>query len=304
METTYNTIVNKTHIASFESVENLPHIIALGQKHTLSELKDDEPKVLLLAIDVQNDFMQDIGSLPVEGSKEDVARLTKWMFDNLNKITQVICSLDCHSIDQIFHANWWKDQQGNPPNPFTIITKQDVLDKKWLPLQHRLEVSITYLEALELNNQKQLCIWPYHCIEGSFGAKLESEFTKMLYFHAAATNSTPKLIYKGQNPTTEMYGIIKAEYDQDNFVNQPILDAIAGYDKIYIAGQASSHCVLASVQQIAEHFIDDPAITSNITLLSDCMSPITGFEKYTQEQFVELQKKYHIKIAPSTSIIL
>lgn len=149
--------------------------------------------------------------------------------------------------------------------------------------------SLEYLKNLEHLGKKQLCIWPYHCLMGTKGAKLESEFTKMLYFHAAARKSTPIFVSKGQNPYTEMYGIIKAEYDTKNEINQNILDAILEYDAIYIAGEASSHCVLESVIQIVEYFSDQRDVTSKITILEDCMSPIAGFEQSTIEQYEMLK---------------
>lgn len=304
MKTTYQEIVQVENIATTNSCENLPQIIALAQNQGISPARNDQKKVLLLAIDIQNDFMQDIGSLPVQGSKEDVARLTKWMYNNMAYLTQVVCSLDCHSIMQIFHANWWVNTAKEHPLPFTIITYQDVLNGTWLPVNGELQASLDYLQNLELNGQKQLCIWPYHCLEGSSGAKLESEFTKMLYFHAQARQNNPKLIYKGQNPYTEMYGIVKAEYDKDGYINQELLDEIQLYDEIYIAGQASSHCVLASLEQILTYFGPESPLNKKITILQDCMSPISGFEKATQEAFEELQQKYGIQIKNSTQVTL
>lgn len=126
----------------------------------------------------------------------------------------------------------------------------------------------------------------------------------MLYFHAAARSTAPQLIYKGQNPYSEMYGIIKAEYDRDQYINDEVLSAVSQFDAIYIAGQASSHCVLASVTQILEYFSDNKELTSRITLLEDCMSPIAGFEDNTRQQFEVLRKRYGIHIRKSTDIVL
>lgn len=304
MRTAYEDIIDVNHIASFESKENITDILKLAHSESLLPASHDKKRTLLLAIDVQNDFMENIGSLAVQGSKGDVQRLTYWMYRNLESLTQVICSLDCHSMVQVFHPIWWIDKGGNPPQPFTIITYQDALAGVWEAANGEIERSLEYLRNLESKGKKQLCIWPYHCLEGTAGAKLESEFTKMLYFHAAARNASPTLIYKGQNPYTEMYGIIKAEYDKEHYVNHAVLDAIREYDAIFIAGEASSHCVLASVVQILEHYADKRSITSRITLLEDCMSPIAGFENNTQQQFEELQEKYGIQIKKSTEVIL
>lgn len=304
MNTAYENIIDVARIASYESKENINDILALAQREHIAPASQDEKRTLLLAIDVQNDFMENIGSLAVQGSKGDVQRLTQWMYRNIESLTQVICSLDCHSMMQIFHPVWWLDREGNHPAPFTIISYEDAANGIWTAANGETERSLEYLRNLESAGKKQLCIWPYHCLEGTAGAKLESEFTKMLYFHAAVRNATPKLIYKGQNPYTEMYGIIKAEYDKEYYVNHAVLDAIREYDTIFIAGEASSHCVLASVEQILEHFADDRSITARITLLEDCMSPIGGFESSTQQQFEELKEKYGVQIRKSTEVTL
>lgn len=304
MKTKFNQIVNIAHIASSKSVVNIPEILALAKQEITTPSSTDKKKTLLLAIDVQNDFMEDIGSLAVNGSRKDVERLTHWMYTNLSKLTQVICSLDTHHVQQIFHPAYWKDVNGNAPTLFTLITAQDVKNGKWKTVNDEQERSLDYLENLEANGQKQLCIWPYHCLEGTYGAQLESEFVKMLYFHSALRANQPIFIAKGQNPYSEMYGIIKAEYDPTNYINTNLLETIAQYDEIYIAGEASSHCVLASVEQILGHFEGNTEITSRITILEDCMSPIAGFEDSTKQRFEELRDKFQIKIAQSTTITL
>ncbi|KGE16214.1 hypothetical protein [Sphingobacterium deserti] len=304
MKPTYEEIVNIDHIASLGSNEDINQILALGQTTANLPASQDTKRTLLLAIDVQNDFMEEIGSLAVAGSKDDVRRLTQWMYRNLSSLTQVICSLDCHSMMQIFHPIWWLDKDNKHPDPFTIITYEDVARGVWKATNGETDRSLEYLFNLESAGKKQLCIWPYHCLEGTEGAKLESEFTKMLYFHAAARNVRPRLVYKGQDPYTEMYGIIHAEYDKEGYVNKEVLDAIREFDAIYIAGQASSHCVLASAEQILAYFKDDRSITSRITILEDCMSPIAGFEENTKEKFNMLRERYGIKIRKSTDVVL
>lgn len=304
MKTRYDQIIDVKNIASFKSKENIREVISLGKSEQVDTVSKDRRQTLLLAIDIQNDFMEGLGSLGVPGSKGDVERLTRWMYGNISKLSQVICSLDSHSVSQIFHADWWIDAEGNPPPPFTIITYQDVMNGKWMVTRGENNRSLAYLKHLGQTSKKQLCIWPYHCLTGTNGANLESEFTKMLYFHSAARSTTPVFIPKGQNPFTEMYGIVKAEYDPENYMNSRVLDAVEQFDEIYIAGEASSHCVLASTIQIVEYFSERKDITSRITLLEDCMSPIVGFEESTQLQYIELKNRYGIQLKKSTDVVL
>lgn len=304
MKTEYDQIIDIQNIASFDSKQNITELIALAEQEQMAPAYADKKRVLLLAIDVQNDFMENVGSLPVAGSRGDVERLTRWMYRNLPKLTQVMCSLDTHSVNQIFHASWWTDDQGNHPQPFATISYADVLTGKWKATGGDKDRSLEYLKNLEQGGKKQLCIWAYHCLTGTRGAELESEFAKMLYFHSASRQTVPLLISKGEDPYSEMYGIIEAEYNPKNEVNKAVLDTIEQFDEIYVAGEASSHCVLASVQQIMEYFSDRPDITSRITLLEDCMSSIAGFEEVTQTDFQELRDKYGMQIKKSTGAIL
>ena len=289
MRTPYEQIVNTTEIASLNNSAEYREIILQAEQEELPLATSDKTKRLLLAIDIQNDFMEGIGSLPVPGSKGDVERLTRWIYNNIDSLTQIVCSLDTHSASQIFHPCWWVDSNGNNPKPYTIITYNDLLSGRWTPVygERKLtyKLSLEYLKGLEESGKRQLCIWPYHCLAGTYGAEPEGEFSKMVRFHSAARQSTPILLQKGNNPYSEMYGIIKPEYNPDNYINKDILDLIEQYDEIYIAGEAASHCVLESVSQIAEYFAHRPEITDRITILKDCMSPIPGFEEITEEAF-------------------
>ena len=293
----------KTPYGQIVNANNIAEVIVNGERENLPPAHQDCIKRLLLVIDMQNDFMEGLGTLPVPGSKSDVERLNCWIYNHANKLTHILCSLDTHAAAQIFHPCWWKNRQGAQPSPFTIITHDDVLNGNWIPVNNELGRTLEYLSNLETTGKKQLCIWPYHCLEGTFGANLESAFTRMLYFHAAARHYTPTFITKGLNPWTEMYGIIRAEYDPQGFVNSAILDAMEQADEVYIAGEASSHCVLASVEQILAHFAHRPDVTNRIILLEDCMSPVTGFEETTNKAFASMQELYGVRMVISTETI-
>jgi len=155
MKTPFDRIVDVQHIASGKS-DNIPAMLALAQEEQVRPAALDVKRTLLLAIDVQNDFMESIGSLAVNGSKADVQRLTQWMYRNLGSLTQVMCSLDCHSMMQVFHADWWLDTEGNHPEPFTIIRYADVRDGIWRAANGNTVLSLDYLQHLESEGKKQL----------------------------------------------------------------------------------------------------------------------------------------------------
>ena len=298
MKTNYEQIVDVAKIGQKGKVD-LNAIFSMAEKEDFNPAFQDAPRRLLLAIDVQNDFI-DGGALAVPGSVGDVERITRFIYDNMAHITSIMCSLDTHIPQQIFHPCWWADENGNHPDPYTVITYADVEANRWRPLIG-IQESIKYLKELE-STKNQLCIWPYHCIWGTDTAALESEFAKMVYFHSVARKSKVSMVQKGTDPYSEMYGIIKPEYSIKNFLNTTILNAIEKYDEIYVVGEAASHCLLESVKQIAEHFANRPDVTQKITILEDCTSPITGFEADTQAAFDGFKNSYGINFKKSTDI--
>lgn len=304
MKTNYEQIVDVTKIGQHSAMD-LNAIFALAEQERFPSAKYDSPKRLLLAIDVQKDFIEG-GALAVPGSIGDVERITRFIYNNMGGISSIMCSLDTHTAHQIFHPCWWANSAGDHPAPYTVITFDDVAANRWRPVMGDPCLSIQYLKELEKAGagKKQLCIWPYHCISGTEGGTLENEFAKMVYFHSVARSSVNHMIRKGYDAYSEMYGIIKPEYSMKNLINTPVINAIEKYDEIYVVGEAASHCLMESVKQIAEYFANRPEVTQKITILEDCTSPIAGYEADTAATFENFKNLYGIKFAKSTDIKL
>lgn len=304
MQTRFEQIVDVAKIATKQEGVSIPQIIEMASKDRINPASADVKTTLLLIIDPQNDFMEDIGTLAVPGSKGDIERLTRFIYGKMDTITKIMCSMDTHSLGQIFHPCWWVDKDGNNPAPFTMITSKDVENGIWTPVYAPTD-SIKYLKGLEAGNKKTLMIWPYHCLEGTIGAKIEAQLMNMIYFHSECRKSKPSFLQKGQKALTEMYGIIKAEFDPGNsaFLNIAVLNAIEEYNEIFIAGEAKSHCVLESVKQILEYYETRPEVTCKITILEDCTSSITGCEADTEAEFDRFKKQYGIQIKSTTDIL-
>lgn len=306
MNTSYSEIVNVNYIGKPENPILLNDILAKARMEGLTPSRKDQEQVLLIGIDIQQDFM-DNGALGVPGACDDVRRLTQFIYDNMNKISRIAVSIDTHIPQQIFHPCWWIDENGNHPAPNTIISLADLDSGKYkavnLPIDSR-----TYVEHLEADAKKQLCIWPYHCIQGTTGCALENQFSNMLMFHSVARREAIYPLVKGQTPCSEMYGIIKPEYDPKNTINIKFLNLIEKYDKIIIAGEAKSHCVLESIKQILEYFENNPEVTKKIYILEDCMSsvqvPGIDFEAIANQTFEEFKTKYHVNIVKTTDNII
>lgn len=269
----------------------------------LEQIEHDEqcPKTLFLGIDIQQDFM-DNGALGVPGAMQDVIRLGQFIYNNIEKISSIIVSLDTHEPAQIFHPYWWVDEAGNHPAPYTVIKPQDLTDSKWRAVIDPA-LSKHYVRQLEKTG-KQLIIWPYHCINGTTGWTLENQFSNIIHFMSVAADVPVEKICKGQNRHSEMYGIIRPEYSTHDSTNTKLLEKIAEFDKIIIAGEAKSHCVLESIKQICEYYYDKPELTRRIYVLTDCMSDIPGFEEYSQTAYKILVSKYKINLVKSTDNFL
>lgn len=301
LNASYDQIVDVSRIGEHGKVDFNQNLLSLALKENIAPNKQDTVRRLLLCIDVQKDFIEG-GSLAVPGSIGDVERITRFIYNNMAGITDIMCSMDTHYPFHIFFPSWWSDADGNNPAPYTMITYEDVKNGKWRPVFGNLQDSLTYLQKLEEQAKKTLCIWTYHCIHGTEGFDLENEFAKMVYYHTTVRKTIPRIIHKGTDFYSEMYGIIKPEYSKKNIKNSQVLNAFQNYDEIYVVGEAASHCLMESVRQIAEEYATRPEITSKITILEDCTSPIMGFEQATRDAFDMFKRTYGIKFAKSTEI--
>ena len=119
LNTSYSQIVNTAKIGTYEKVD-LNEVVEFGLEENVTPSHSDRHKVLFLGIDIQNDFMEE-GSLGVPGAHKDVEQITKFLYDNLGQITEIAVSLDTHALNQIFHPSRWVNQEGEHPEPLTII---------------------------------------------------------------------------------------------------------------------------------------------------------------------------------------
>lgn len=302
MNTKYEEIVNVNAIGKPENPISLNEILKKANDEQLTPSKQNRERVLFLGIDVQQDFM-DNGALGVPGAHCDVERMTRFIYENMDKISNISVSIDTHTPHQIFHPCWWIDENGNNPEPYTPITLADLDSGKWRAVINPI-ASRDYVEHLEQDGKKTLCIWSYHCIQGTTGCALENQFANMIYFHSVAKKSVVQRLVKGQDALSEMYGVIKPEYDTKGYINLDFLNKLESFDKVIVAGEAKSHCCLESIKQVLEHYETRPEVTNKIFILEDCMSIIPGFEDATAQAFDEFKTKYHVNLVNGTDRIL
>jgi nicotinamidase/pyrazinamidase len=281
-----------------------------GLRTQCNPAKDDDPRVLLLLIDAQVDFIHKEGSLSVPGAVEDTRRTIEWLFRNTERVTTVIASLDSHTPVHIFYPSWWVDEQGNPPEPFTAITLEGVERGTWEPLFEK-EWSLEYMRSLQEEAKKDLMIWPYHTMIGTPGHALTPALYEAIAFHAGARQTAPDFVIKGTIAKTEFYSILEPEVkvpeDPRGMLNEDLLNQLLNFDAVYVAGQAKSHCVLETITSVVRRYGDEPEVLGRFHLLTDCTSSVShqeiDFEHIANETYARFETQ-GLKLVHSTDPVL
>lgn len=231
-------------------------------------------KIALLIIDAQKDFCSPTGSLFVPGSVEDNERLSQWILSNKDSIAYIGCTLDSHQINDIAHPGYWRDKDGNHPNPFTAITVNDVKNGTWSAVkpQH----AIDYLQALQDQGEYVHVIWPEHCLIGTVGHAIDDNINQALQAWSRGGKSI-QYVTKGTHPDTEHFGAFEAQVPIDNMpmtqYNLQLQKTLENYDVVYLAGQAQSHCVANTLKQVVRKA---PNLAKKFVILTDAMSDVPG----------------------------
>ena len=104
--------------------------------HGIVPAADDETRVALLLVDVQNTFCLPefelfVGGRSGRGAVEDSARTCLFLYRYLHRISQVVVTLDTHTAVQIFHPVFWVNESGEHPAPHTVLSLEDIEGKRW-----------------------------------------------------------------------------------------------------------------------------------------------------------------------------
>lgn len=248
--------------------------------------------ISLLLIDPQNDFSSPEGTLYVPGAKDDSIRLASFINKNVDKISTIHITLDSHPNYHIAHPFFWVDSTGKNPDPYTIITYQDYLDKKYEPVDASLKRKVEdYLLSLENRGKYNLTIWPPHCLTATWGFCVESNIWEAVHnWELKNIGKNIDFIKKTANPLTEHYSAIQAEVpdpaDPSSRTNFVLIDKLKESDTIIVAGEALSHCVANTLRDLVVYL---PAY--KITVLTDCTSCVSGFEDIGADFINEFRTK-------------
>ncbi len=280
------------------------------EKYQLKPAAKDEVKTCLLLIDVQNTFCLPefelfVGGQSGRGAVEDNVRLCEFIYSNLGKISKIIPTLDTHTTMQIFHPIFWVNESGQHPTPAaTIITPEDVEKGLWRvnpavanevmggDYSTLQEYAYYYVSQLTQRGKYPLTIWPYHSMLGGIGHSLVSAVEEAIFFHSIARQSQTRYELKGDNPLTENYSVLQPEVmnnekgDAIATKNTALIAALLEFDQVFIAGQAKSHCVAWTIEDLLTSIQKrDPSLAQKVYLLEDCTSPVVvpGVVDYTPQ---------------------
>jgi len=99
---------------------------------------------------------------------------------------------------------------------------------------------------------------------------------------------TVEYVRKGMNCLTEMYSVIEAEVpvptDPGTTKNKKLLAELSQSKRLIVCGQALSHCVCWTVEDILTHWATLNISYGKMFLLKDGTSSVYGHEKAGQEK--------------------
>jgi nicotinamidase-related amidase len=269
----------------------------------MTSLKDF-PRIIVINIDNQNDFVKKNGSLSVPGAMAAAERAAKFIDINSEKITTIISSFDRHLGLHIFYGNWWKNVKKEYPADLTKITYIDVLKGNWVP-RFDEEWSTNYVRTLG-----SLTIWPKHCTQHSYGSEMVSILEMAISTHSIVRRSRPVKIEKGQNARTEHYGIFGAEVedpdDPRTKLNTRLMQEISAYDQSFWFGEEKGHCVQLSLElYIGWCEKNRPYAIGRMRYVGDCIGSLQlgpEYQKATEDSVKSMVAK-GMKVVKSTDSI-
>lgn len=273
-------------------------------------------KLHLLIIDPQNDFcdlpagylptgaVAEAPALPVPGAHADMLRVAGLIERGMDGLAGISVTIDSHHRIDIAHPAFWMAADGGAVSPFTQITSGDLAAGKYAPRNAAAMPRVkAYLQELESAARYTLMVWPTHCEIGSWGNNVHADVRAAYNRWEERTQRSVTKLVKGTNPWTEHYSAIQAEVpdadDDSTQLNAAFIGMLAQSDTVYITGEAGSHCVKATTEHIVAGW--DQSQLSRLVLVTDCMSPVTGFEGQ-YEEFVRSMRERGVRVMQSADV--
>ena len=267
------------------------------RRHQIPTAGNDTFRVSLLLVDLQNtfcipDFELYVGGRSGLGAVDDNRRLCEFIYRNLDSLTEICPTMDTHQAYQIFHSIFLVDKDGAHPAPFTTITLEDLEQGVWrfnpalasglhFTAEEGQRYITHYARELQARGKYDLTIWPYHAMLGGIGHALVSAVEEAVFFHGLCRLSQADFQVKGRNPLTENYSVLQPEITtgpdgrQIGAKNFKFIQKLLNFDAVIIAGQAKSHCVAWTIEDLLNEIqATGQPLADKVYLLEDCTSPV------------------------------
>jgi len=295
------------HVNDRNYEPNCPRVYEAAQQWRASNQHLTTPdwrrrQVILINVDCQSDFAHPLGALPVTGRSGQAGlvamiNLSEFIYRYLLEIDFIINTQDTHHPFQVFFTDAHVNKDGQPVTPHTTILADDYEHHRFRanPVFAQVvgvdedllsEYILEYCLQLEQNTEQyRLYIWPYHCLDSSPGHRLCGIVEEAWRYHSWVRVVPTLLFRKGMMYLSEFYSIFRPEVPsplpQDmlgdfSFFNERLFNDIVKFDKVLVAGLASTHCVRDTVLDYIQHCydIDQPELISKLHLLMDCTAPV------------------------------
>lgn len=283
---------------------------AWAKKHGIKAASTDRKKVHLLLIDAQKDFCFPKGSLYVggrsgDGAMDDSRRIAEFIYRNLGLITDITCTMDTHMPSQIFFPSFWQDKDGATLSPFRFIESEQIKSGDVRPnpavagfiaggnYGWLMDQVLDYTQQLEKKGKYKLYVWPFHCLLGSDGHPLVGVIHEARMFHAFGRRARSVPEVKGGYFMTENYSVLSPEVVKAHDgrpigqKNVDLIKTLITSDYVILAGQAASHCVKASIEDLlTEINAQDPKLCKKVYILKDCMSAVAVPDPVNKGKFI------------------
>jgi len=264
-----------------------------------------QTKIKLFIVDPENDFVDPKGSLYVTNAEKSIMNIVNLVDTIGHKLDDIDETLDSHHQMHIANPLFWINSKGEHPGIFTLIHIEDVENGKWRPTIPTLrDWGLHYVKSLRANGRFELCIWPPHCLIGSWGANVYPPLYDALIRWEQKYKAVVNKTAKGSNIKTEHYSALKADVedpeDTGTMLNKKLVQKLEDSTMLLVAGYASSHCVRFTVEDIADNFGIESI--KNMYLLTDCMNPVKGFEKEADEFLANMESR-NANLITSTELL-
>jgi nicotinamidase/pyrazinamidase len=276
------------------------HVVGIDQQNDFSDIPAE-----LLPVDPTNPDERIKPALAVPGAHLDVLRFSEMLNRGRRGIQRITVTLDSHHRIGVERPAMWRNADGTVVAPFTVISHADLLAGKYVPANPVwLPRMLGYTKDLEAAGRYELRVWPAHAEEGTWGHNIHASLLAACHAWEEDNLANVQKVRKGTNPWTEHFSALMAEVpdaaDESTQLNRALLETFETSDLVVFAGEAGSHCFKSTLEHVVA--FGDASLCSKMVILTDCVSPIPGFEAQ-YDQFLSSMMSAGVQLATSAELV-